>query len=84
MHLASPTSPAHVAVSSDFMKKSFSATCQTLARFSIGSRKRSCQSENVTRRVFTAVPAFTAACSRPPCLLERIGKSTAPCRLTRT
>jgi hypothetical protein len=27
MHLASPTSPAHVAVSSDIMKKSFSATC---------------------------------------------------------
>jgi len=27
MHLASPTSPAHVAVFSDIMKKSFSATC---------------------------------------------------------
>jgi hypothetical protein len=27
MHLVSPTSPAHVAVSSDIMKKSFSATC---------------------------------------------------------
>ena len=30
MHLASPTSPAHVAVSSDIMKTSFSATCQTV------------------------------------------------------
>jgi hypothetical protein len=28
MHLASPSSPAHVAVSSDIMKKSFSVTCQ--------------------------------------------------------
>jgi hypothetical protein len=28
MHLASPTSPAHVAVSADIIKKSFSATCQ--------------------------------------------------------
>jgi hypothetical protein len=28
MHLASPTSPAHVGVSSEIMKKSFSATCQ--------------------------------------------------------
>jgi hypothetical protein len=27
MHLVSPTSPAHVAASSDIMKKSFSATC---------------------------------------------------------
>jgi hypothetical protein len=27
MHLASPTSPAHVAISSDIIKKSFSATC---------------------------------------------------------
>jgi hypothetical protein len=27
MHLASPTSPARVAASSDIMKKSFSATC---------------------------------------------------------
>jgi hypothetical protein len=27
MHLASPTSPAYVTVSSDIMKKSFSATC---------------------------------------------------------
>jgi hypothetical protein len=30
MHLAAPTSPAHVAVSSDIMEKSFSATCYTL------------------------------------------------------
>jgi hypothetical protein len=29
MHLASPTSPANVAHSSDIMKKSFSATCRT-------------------------------------------------------
>ncbi len=27
MHLASPTSPTHVAASSDVMRKSFSATC---------------------------------------------------------
>jgi hypothetical protein len=27
IHLVSPTSPAHVAASSDIMKKSFSATC---------------------------------------------------------
>jgi hypothetical protein len=27
MHLASPTGPARVAVSSDIMKKSFSASC---------------------------------------------------------
>jgi hypothetical protein len=27
MHLASPTNPAHVTVSSDILKKSFSANC---------------------------------------------------------
>jgi hypothetical protein len=30
MHLASPTSPAHLAVSSDIMKKGFSASCWSL------------------------------------------------------
>jgi hypothetical protein len=32
MHLASPTSPAHVVVFSDIMKKSFSATCEPRKR----------------------------------------------------
>jgi hypothetical protein len=30
MHLASPTSPAQVAVSSNIMKKSFSVSCEAL------------------------------------------------------
>jgi hypothetical protein len=38
MHLSSPTSPAHVAVSSDIMKKSSSATCQSRRQWQVVHR----------------------------------------------
>jgi ribosomal protein L34 len=45
MHLALPTSPAHVAVSSDIMKKSFSATCW--ARMSRLEKAKFCKWPNM-------------------------------------